>query len=121
MSQYLKERLIGGNRRHRLFSYVACLGRRHLGLGGVLMSVTRVIVRSFHLVRVIIDRNRGLVFAVDEGKRQICHIFVVCAAMLMEHSKPIKGILCFLSISRVLYQVFYQADVVLGFLKFLTE
>ena len=62
MSQYLKERLIGGNRRHRLFSCVAFLGRRHLGLGGVLMSVTIVTVRSFHMVRVIIDQSSGVDF-----------------------------------------------------------
>ena len=44
----------------------------------------------------------GLILAVVEGERQICHTFVVCAAMLVEHSQRIKGILCFLSISRVL-------------------
>ena len=45
----------------------------------------------------------GLILAVVEGERQICHIFVVCAAMLVEHSQPIKGILQgFITISRVL-------------------
>ena len=34
----------------------------------------------------------GLILAVVEGERQICHIFVVCAAMLVEHSQPIKGL-----------------------------
>ena len=28
-----------------------------------------------------------------EGERQVCHILVICAAMLVEHGQPIKGIL----------------------------
>ena len=62
MSQYLKERLIGGNRRHRLFSCVAFLGRRHLGFVGILKSVTLVTVRSSSLGRVIIDRGMEVDF-----------------------------------------------------------
>ena len=49
-------------RRHRLCSCVAFLGRPHQGLGGVLMSATGVTVRSFHLVRVIIDLGSGVDF-----------------------------------------------------------
>ena len=45
----------------------------------------------------------GLVLAMVEGKRQICHVLVVCSAMFVEHGQPIKGILQgFITISRVL-------------------
>ena len=45
----------------------------------------------------------GLILAVIEGKRQICHILVVCSAVFVEHGQPIEGILqVFITISRVL-------------------
>ena len=45
----------------------------------------------------------GLILAVIEGERQICHILVVCLAVFVEHGQPIEGILqVFITISRVL-------------------
>ena len=58
----------------------------------------------------------GLVLAVVEGERQICHIFVVCAAMLMEHSKRSCVFSLFLassiksSIKRTLSWVFWSSS-----------
>ena len=28
-----------------------------------------------------------------EGERQVCHVLVICAAMLVEHGQPVEGIL----------------------------
>ena len=45
----------------------------------------------------------GLILAVIEGERQICHILVVYSAVFVEHGQPIEGILqVFITISRVL-------------------
>ena len=45
----------------------------------------------------------GLILAMIEGERQICHILVVYSAVFVEHGQPIEGILqVFITISRVL-------------------
>ena len=77
------------------------------GWGGVLMSVTGLgQFEVFTWCGLSLIGTGGLVFAVVAGKRQICHIFVVCACMLVKHCKPVKVILRFLLTSRVLYQIF---------------